>query len=40
MDYIRKTFKIVPHRDREQRLGKTGILLFYNPDQKTFMLRK
>lgn len=40
LDYIRKTFSIVPRRDKEQMLGKTGIKLFYNPETKTFILQK
>lgn len=40
LKYIRDTFKIVPHRDRVQTLGKTGITLSYNPNNKTFVLQK
>tara|TARA_A100001391_G_C4954772_1_gene248228 strand:- start:423 stop:740 length:318 start_codon:yes stop_codon:yes gene_type:complete len=40
LDYIRKTFKIVPHRDKQQQLGKTGILMFYKPEAKVFMLKR
>ena len=40
LEYIRKTFRIVPHRDKQQILGKTGISLLYNPNTKTFILKK
>ena len=40
LDYIRKTFKIVPHKDKQQQLGKTGILMFYKPEAKVFMLKR
>ena len=40
LTYIRDTFKIVPHKDRQQKLGKTGILLYYNPEMKGFMLKR
>jgi hypothetical protein len=40
LDYIRKTFNIVPRKDKQQVLGKTGITLFYNPNTKTFILQK
>ena len=40
LDYIRKTFRIVPHKDKSQILGKTGIKLSFNPQSKTFILQK
>jgi hypothetical protein len=40
LDYIRKTYSIVPHADKEQMLGKTGVKLYYCPKTKTFMLTK
>lgn len=40
LQYIRDTYSIVPHKDREQSLGKTGIKLYYDPKTKVFMLMK
>lgn len=40
LEYIRDTYSIVPHKDREQKLGKTGITLSYNPQNNTFVLKK
>lgn len=40
MQYIRDTYGIVPHKERSQMLGKTGIQLSFNPETQTFILRK
>lgn len=40
LQYITKTFSIVPHKDKSQTLGRTGIVLSYNPQTQTFMLQK
>ena len=34
------TFNIVPHKDRTQTLGKTGIQLSFDPITRNFILRK
>jgi len=39
LEYIRDTYNIVPHKDREQKLGKTGITLSFNPQNNTFVLK-
>ena len=40
LKYIRDTFKIVPHKDKEQILGKTGIRLSFDPQTKNFIIQK
>lgn len=40
LNYIRDTFNIVPHKDKVQTLGKTGIQLSFDPNTKNFILRK
>ena len=40
LNYIRQTYNIVPRKDKEQLLGKTGIKLMYNPESQTFILIK
>ena len=40
LTYIRDTFNIVPHKDKQQKLGKTGIVLMFNPQLKLFVLKK
>ncbi|GEM_PF-2966583 len=40
LEYIRDTYGIVPHKDKEQKLGKTGIIISYNPQNNTFVLKK
>lgn len=40
LKYIRDKFSIVPHKDKTQTLGKTGIILMYNPNTQTFILQK
>jgi hypothetical protein len=40
LEYIRDTFNIIPHKDKDCTLGKTGIRFFFNPQTNTFMLQK
>lgn len=40
LQYIRNTFNIIPCKDKEHQLGKTGIKLFYNSQNNSFMLQK
>lgn len=38
--YITKNFNIVPHRDKINKLGSTGIIFAYNKKLKRFTLQK
>ena len=40
LKYINDTFNIVPHKDRTQTLGKTGIQLSFDPITRNFILQK
>lgn len=40
LQYIRDTFKIVPHKAKAQILGKTGIRLSFDPKTNNFILQK
>jgi len=40
LEFIRDTYNIIPHKDAEQKLGKTGITISYNPENNTFVLKK
>ena len=40
LNYIRDMFNIVPHKEKQQKIGKTGITLMYDPITKNFILKK
>lgn len=40
LDYIRDNFGIIPHKERAQVLGRTGIQLSFDPITKNFILKK
>tara|TARA_R110000803_G_C11815407_1_gene301249 strand:+ start:145 stop:459 length:315 start_codon:yes stop_codon:yes gene_type:complete len=40
LQYIKDTFGIIPSRDKESTLGKTGIRMSFNPQYNTFILTK
>lgn len=40
LQYIQSTFNIIPRKDKACMLGKTGIELFFNTQNNSFMLRK
>ena len=40
LEDIRCVYRIVPHKYKEQKLGRTGITLSYNPQNRSFILTK